>query len=113
MTQKKDLIKKMADFFSGEEYYEKGEDARLELTTDEVRCMNEMIKGQPAKGHWIKRHRKHNEVKYHTGLDEMGEEHTIKELIRYEIDLPYCSHCGKLAGDTSDNFCCFCGADMR
>ena len=34
------------------------------------------------KPHWIMKHRTINEVKYHTGLDDMGEEHTIKELIR-------------------------------
>lgn len=44
MTQTKDLIKKMADFFTGEEFYEKGEDARLELSPDDVRCMNEVVK---------------------------------------------------------------------
>ena len=44
MTQTRDLIKKMADFFTGEEFYEKGEDARLELSPDDVRCMNEIIK---------------------------------------------------------------------
>lgn len=44
MTQTRDLIKKMADFFTSEEYYEKGEDARLELSPDDVRCMNEVIK---------------------------------------------------------------------
>ena len=44
MTQTRDLIKKMADFFSGEEFYEKGEDARLELSPDDVRRMNDLIK---------------------------------------------------------------------
>lgn len=43
MTQTRDLIKKMADFFKGDEYYEKGEDARLELSPDDVRCMSNLI----------------------------------------------------------------------
>lgn len=64
------------------------------------------------KPHWIMKHRTINEVKYHTGLDDMGEEHTIKELIRYEVDEPYCSECGMKAGDTSQNYCCFCGTKM-
>lgn len=64
------------------------------------------------KPHWIMKHRTINEVKYHTGLDDMGEEHTIKELIRYEVDEPYCSECGMKAGDTSQNYCCFCGVKM-
>ena len=43
MTPTRDLIKKMADFFTSEEYYEKGEDARLELSPDDVRCLNRLI----------------------------------------------------------------------
>lgn len=43
MTQTRDLIKKMADFFKSEEYCEKGEDARLELSPEDVRCMNRLI----------------------------------------------------------------------
>ena len=52
MTQTRDLIKKMADFFTGEEFYEKGEDARLELSPDDVRCVIQLIKAQPKTGHW-------------------------------------------------------------
>lgn len=44
MTQKADLIHKMAEFFKSEKFCEKGEDARLELSPDDVRCMNEIIK---------------------------------------------------------------------
>ena len=43
MTQTRDLIKKMADFFKDEEFYKKGEDARLELSPDDVRCMYYLI----------------------------------------------------------------------
>jgi len=43
MTQTRDLIKKMADFFTSDEFYEKGEDARLELSPDDVRCMCSLI----------------------------------------------------------------------
>ena len=43
MTQTRDLIKKMADFFKSEEYYEKGEDARLVFSPDDVRCVNRLI----------------------------------------------------------------------
>lgn len=44
MTQTADLIHKMAEFFKSEDFFEKGEDARLELSPDDVRCMNEVIK---------------------------------------------------------------------
>lgn len=43
MTQTKDLIKKLTDFFAGEEFYEKREDARLELSPDDIRCINYLI----------------------------------------------------------------------
>ncbi len=44
MTQTADLLYKMAEFFRSEEFFEKGEDARLELSPDDVRCMNRIIK---------------------------------------------------------------------
>ena len=68
---------------------------------------------QPKIGHWIMKHRSYSEMKYLTGTDEMGIEHTVKKHESYEIDEPYCSECGKRAGDTSLNFCPNCGADMR
>lgn len=75
-------------------------------------CKQNYMDEWQKKPHWIMKHRTINEVKYHTGLDDMGEEHTIKELIRYEVDEPYCSECGMKAGDTSQNYCCFCGTKM-
>ena len=48
MTQTADLIHKMAEFFKSEEFFEKGEDARLKLSPDDVRCMNEIIKALPS-----------------------------------------------------------------
>lgn len=67
---------------------------------------------QPKIGHWIMKHRTHNAVKHYTGQDEMGETHTISVLERYDVNEPYCSECGKLAGDTSQDYCCACGAKM-
>lgn len=68
---------------------------------------------QPKIGKWIMKHRTHNKIKHYTGQDEMGETHTISVLERYEVDEPYCSECGKLAGDTSQDYCCACGAKME
>ena len=70
------------------------------------------VKLQEKTGYWIMKHRTHNEVKHYTGQDEMGETHTISVLERYEVDEPYCSECGKRAGDTSQDYCCACGAKM-
>lgn len=65
-------------------------------------------------GHWeyVKRH--YNSSKKYTGEDVItGEKRTIRVYKDYEIDMPYCSECGCLAGDTSLDFCCVCGTDMR
>lgn len=79
MTQTKDLIKKMADFFTSEEYYEKGEDARLELSPDDVRCMNEVIK---ACGNGVSRQAvKEQMIKYGFRAPDM----TVTEFVE---DLP-------------------------
>lgn len=68
---------------------------------------------QPKIGRWIMKHRTYNEIKHYTGQDEMGEIHTISVLERYETDEPYCSECGKRAGDTSQDYCCACGVKME
>ena len=72
-----------------------------------------LVTPQPKIGRWIMKHRSHNEIKHYTGQDEMGETHTISVLERYEADEPYCSECGKRAGDTSQDYCCACGAKMQ
>ncbi len=51
MTQTRDLLKKIADFFKSEEYYEKGEDARIELSPDDLRCMYLIINQTPEDKH--------------------------------------------------------------
>lgn len=61
-------------------------------------------------GKWILKHRKNNSMKWLTGTDEYGVEHTVKKYEEYECDEPYCSECGRLAGDTSQNYCAYCGS---
>lgn len=69
---------------------------------------------EPKTGHWIMRHRKVNTINYRTGEDVLtGEIHTVKELIRYECDEPYCAYCGKRAEDISQDYCGYCGARME
>ena len=68
---------------------------------------------QQKVGEWVLKHRKYNSMKYLTGTDEYGVEHTVKKYEEYECDEPYCSECGKLAGDTSQNYCPYCGAKME
>ena len=72
------------------------------------------ITPERPKGHWILKHRNINKIEYHTGADVLTDEiHTVKELIRYETDEPYCSECGKRADDIAQNYCGYCGAGMR
>lgn len=39
----KGLVHKMAEFFRGEDFYTKGEDARLELTPEELRSISALL----------------------------------------------------------------------
>ena len=71
------------------------------------------LEQEPKTGHWIMRHRKVNTINYHTGEDVLtGEIHTVKELIRYEADEPYCACCGKRAEDILQGYCGYCGTKM-
>lgn len=88
-----------------------GSDAVNEALEMAIKALEE--EPQRAKGHWIMKHRSYGKMKYFTGTDEMGVEHTVKKYESYEFDEPYCSKCGKLAGDISLNYCSNCGADMR
>jgi hypothetical protein len=76
--------------------------------------IKEIPSAEPQTGHWIMRHRKVNTINYRTGEDVLtGEIHTVKELIRYETDEPYCACCGKRAEDISQDYCGYCGARME
>lgn len=69
---------------------------------------------EPKTGHWVMKHRNINKIEYHTGEDVLNDEiHTVKELIRYETDDPYCSECGKRTDDIAQDFCGYCGCRMR
>ena len=78
MTQTADLIHKMADFFTSEGFFEKGEDARLELSPDDVRCMNEIIK---ACGNAISRRKAIDVIDF-----ECGEWRGLAKTIVKEIE---------------------------
>ena len=66
-----------------------------------------------VKGEWIWRHRHRGGFHTITGVDAMGETHTITVDERFEIDDPYCPYCGKLNDSSWLNFCPNCGADTR
>lgn len=73
MTQTRDLINKMAEFFKSEEYCEKGEDARLELSPEDVRCMNRLIHTINLVNSISEKQNKWIPVKWHEITDEERE----------------------------------------
>ena len=91
MTQTKDLINKMANFFNSEEYYEKDEDARMEITPDDVRCIYGIIKAKPKTGHWINV----NEGKWNTiPIYKCSECGANADLQDWSGESPFCPWCG-------------------
>ena len=63
-------------------------------------------------GRWVLRHKRVGGFRRYTGLDEMGEQHTIIVDERAEHDDLYCSECGRQSADNWLNYCPNCGAKM-
>lgn len=88
-------------------------------TTYTSEDLQRIIKGLPSvtpkreQGEWKMIYRHHNEVKKYTGIDLMGDKHTIYVKEEYEGKEPYCPKCGKRADDLGQSFCGYCGAEMR
>lgn len=64
------------------------------------------------RGEWIMKRRHHGGFRRVTGVDDMGERHTITIDERCEYDDRYCPKCGKQSPDNFLNFCGYCGAPM-
>lgn len=63
-------------------------------------------------GRWIMKHKHRGGFRRYTGIDDMGEPHTITVDERVEYDDRYCSECGKQSADNFLNYCPNCGAKM-
>lgn len=101
--------------------YIKREDALSALKTARgyCPCAYDEIKRIPAAdvaevrhGRWIKKHRHRGGFRRVTGVDDMGETHTVTVDERVEYDDLYCSKCGKQSADNCLNYCPNCGAKM-
>ena len=67
---------------------------------------------EQMRGEWVAKHRHRGGFRRATGVDDMGEQHTITIDERCEYDDRYCSKCGKQSPDNFLNFCGYCGAPM-
>ena len=63
-------------------------------------------------GRWIMKHKHRGGFRRYTGIDDMGEQHTITADERVEYDDRYCSECGKQSADNFLNYCPNCGAKI-
>lgn len=63
-------------------------------------------------GRWIIKHKHRGGFHRYTGIDDMGEQHTITVDERIEYDDRYCSECGKQSADNFLTYCPNCGAMM-
>ena len=63
-------------------------------------------------GRWIIKHKHRGGFHRYTGIDDMGEQHTITVDERIEYDDRYCSECGKQSADNFLTYCPNCGARM-
>ena len=82
------------------------------LATDLRNCIPAADVAPVRDGQWILRHKRVGGFRRYTGLDEMGEQHTIIVDERAEYDVLYCSECGGQSADNWLNYCPRCGAKM-
>lgn len=86
---------------------------RVEDVEQESKECGHLIEVAPVvHGRWIKKHRHRGGFHRYTGLDDMGEQHTITVDERVEYDDRYCSACGKQSADNFLNYCPHCGVKM-
>ena len=73
----------------------------------------EALSTERLKGRWQWKLRMKGGFHTYTGVDSMGETHTITVDERHETEEPYCPICGKWNDSQWLDFCPNCGCDMR
>ena len=63
-------------------------------------------------GRWEWKKRQKGGFRKYTGIDSMGETHTVTVDERHEINEPFCPYCGKINDSVWLNFCPNCGVKM-
>ena len=83
-----------------------------EDAADCIRYMDASDVAPVRHGRWIMKHKHRGGFRKYTGIDDMGEPHTITVDERVEYDDRYCSECGKQSADNFLNYCPNCGCKM-
>ena len=83
-----------------------------EDAADCIRYMDAADVAPVRHARWIMKHKHRGGFRRYTGIDDMGEPHTITVDERVEYDDRYCSECGKQSADNFLNYCPNCGAKM-
>ena len=83
-----------------------------EDAADCIRYMDAVDVAPVRHGRWSMKHRHRGGFRRYTGIDDMGEQHTITVDERVEYDDRYCSECGKQSADNFLTYCPNCGAKM-
>ena len=83
-----------------------------EDAADCIRYMDAADVAPVRHGRWIIKHKHRGGFRRYTGIDDMGEQHTITVDERVEYDDRYCSECGKQSADNFLTYCPNCGAKM-
>lgn len=98
-----------------EYWLENGENEHIYDTNDFL----ESIDNAPAAdvvevrhGQWEWKKRRKGGFRKYTGIDSMGETHTVTVDERHEINDPFCPYCGKINDSIWLNFCPNCGEKM-
>ena len=121
MTREEAAIKSCEDRIKHREsapphhYGKRQRERAIELEKVKIKALRPISRERVEKvwkGEWVKRHKHRGGFRRVTGMDDMGEQHTITIDERCEYDDLYCSKCGKQSPDNFLNFCGYCGAPM-
>ena len=110
--EKKALMVALCKEITGDGDYYKGKDDMQDQIRDMVSRFPAADVAPVRHGRWIMKHRHRGGFHRYTGIDDIGEQHTITVDERVEYDDRYCSECGKQSADNFLNYCPDCGAKM-
>ena len=93
-------------------YAHAGESIDADVVISDIKGMKAADVAPVRHARGIMKHKHRGGFRRYTGIDDMGEQHTIIVDERVEYDDRYCSECGKQSADNFLNYCPNCGAKM-